>query len=122
MKRVLKTEGFTLVEILIALCILSFALLALAGLMVTTTKNNSAGGQMTEAATFSQDKLEELRTTQFDGIVQGNDQKTGAHGTQYARNWNVVTNADGNLKTITLNLSWTDKYGHSIRMTSAVCR
>jgi hypothetical protein len=77
---------------------------------------------MTEAATFSQDKLEELRTTLFDGIVPGNDAKTGSHGTQYARNWNVVTSADGNLKTITLNVSWTDRYNHSIRMTSAVGR
>jgi Tfp pilus assembly protein PilV len=122
MRVVNKSEGFTLVEIVIALCILSFALLALAGLMVTTTRNNSAGGQMTEAATFSQDKLEELRTTLFDGIVPGNDVKTGSHGTQYARNWNVVTNADGSLKTITLDVSWTDKYNHSIRMTSAVGR
>jgi type II secretion system protein I len=123
MKVIIRSKGFTLIETLIALIILSFALLALAGLMVTTTKNNSAGGQMTEAATFGQDKLEELRTTLFDSIAaSGNDLKAGSHGTQYTRNWNVATSADGNLKTITLNVSWTDKYNHSIRFISAINR
>jgi prepilin-type N-terminal cleavage/methylation domain-containing protein len=42
----MKSNGFTLIEILVALFILGFALLALAGLMVTTTKNNSFGGHM----------------------------------------------------------------------------
>jgi len=63
MKAIVKSGGFTLIETLIALFILSFALLALAGLMVTTTRNNSVGGHMTEAATLAQDKLEEFRAT-----------------------------------------------------------
>jgi prepilin-type N-terminal cleavage/methylation domain-containing protein len=120
MKVIVKSGGFTLIETLIALFILSFALLALAGLMVTTTRNNSVGGHMTEAAT--QDKLEEFRATPFDNILTGNDQKTGSHAIQYARNWNVATSADGNLKTVTLNISWTDKYNHSIRIISAINR
>jgi prepilin-type N-terminal cleavage/methylation domain-containing protein len=122
MKVIVKSCGFTLIETLIALFILSFALLALAGLMVTTTRNNSVGGHMTEAATLAQDKLEEFRATPFDNILAGNDEKTGSHGVQYARNWNVATSAGGNLKTVTLNIGWSDKYNHSIRIISAINR
>jgi type II secretion system protein I len=122
MKTIAKASGFTLIETLIALVILAVALLALAGLMVTTTRNNSVGGHMTEAATLAQDKLEEFRASSFDGILTGNDQKTGSHGILYARNWNVATSADGNLKTITLNIGWSDKYNHSIRIISVLNR
>ena len=38
-----RSNGFTLIEVLIALVILSVSLLALAGLMATTTRNNSSG-------------------------------------------------------------------------------
>lgn len=113
-----KSKGFTLIEVLVALVILSFSLLALAGLMVTTTKNNSFGSNMTEAATFAQDKLEELRAIKWDDLVDGNntDQKGGSTGINYTRNWNVTTN--GSLKTITITVNWNDRTSHSIRLVS----
>jgi len=100
----LKPKGFTLLEVLIALIILSFSLLALAGLMVTTTKNNASGNHVTEAATFAQDKLEELRAVKWENLIDGNntDQQGGSTGINYTRNWNVTTN--GSLKTITINV------------------
>ena len=115
----MKSKGFSLIEVLIALVILSIAFLGLAGLMVQTTKNNSFGGRMTEAATFAQDKLEELRAVSWVTITPGSDRKTGsAIGTDYARNWNVATN--GNLKTITININWNDKTNHSISLLSVI--
>ena len=126
MKTSNKSNGFTLIEILIALFILGFALLALAGLMVTTTKNNSFGGSMTEAATFAQSKLEELQTMPTDDIVSGNDLKTGSQGNQYARNWTVTTTTDNDSKTITkqvnLTITWADMYNHSITVGSVIWR
>ena len=115
-----KTNGFTLIEVLIALIILSFSLLALAGLMVTTTKNNSFGSHITEAATFAQDKLEELRAIRWEDIPEGGstDQKSGSTGIDYTRNWNAVTN--GSLKTITIAINWQDRTNHSIRLTSVL--
>ena len=56
-----KSAGFTLIEILIALVIFSISILAFAGLTVTATRTGPYGGRMTEAVTFAQDKLEELK-------------------------------------------------------------
>ncbi|MGQ9645236.1 MAG: type IV pilus modification PilV family protein [Thermodesulfobacteriota bacterium] len=109
-----------MIEVLVALVILSFSLLALAGLMITTTKNNSFGSHMTEAATFAQDKLEELRAIRWEDLQDGDhaDQQSGSTGINYARSWNVVT--EGSLKTITINVSWNDHTSHSIRVTSVL--
>jgi type IV pilus assembly protein PilV len=120
LKYLTKSDGFTLIEILVALIILSVSLLALAGLMVTTTKNNSFGGHMTEAATFAQDKLEELRAIRWENISEGlnTDQQNGSTGINYTRDWNVATN--GVLKTITISINWQDRTNHSIRLTSVL--
>lgn len=120
MKYLTKSDGFTLIEILVSLIILSVSLLALAGLMVTTTKNNSFGGHMTEAATFAQDKLEELRAIRWENISEGGstDQKGGSTGINYTRNWNVATS--GVLKTISISINWQDRANHSIRLTSVL--
>ena len=123
----MKSKGFTLIEVLIALVILSVAFLGLAGLMVQTTKNNSFGGRMTEAATFAQDKLEELRAVSWVTITPGSDRKTGsAIGTDYARNWTVVPNAivapytEPTLNTVTITVNWNDRTNHSLRFISAI--
>ena len=118
MNNTIESKGFTLIEILIALVILSIAFLALAGLMVQTTKNNSFGGRMTEAATFAQDKLEELRASSWVAITPGSDKINSDYtrGMDYTRNWNVVTN--GNLRTITVTINWTDQMNHSVRFLS----
>jgi len=115
-----KSRGFTLIEILVALSILAVSLLALAGLMVATTRNNASGGHVTEAATFAQDKLEELRATQWNRIVTGQDPvpKIGSTGIAYTRNWDVALN--GNIKTITITVSWNDRINHSISLLSVI--
>jgi len=120
LKLFIRSNGFTLIEILIALVILSISLLALAGLMVTTTNNTSFGSHMTEAATFAQDKLEELRAIRWQDIPEGvgNDVKTGSTGTGYTRNWSVTRS--GVLKTIIVTINWRDRTDHSIRLTSVL--
>lgn len=117
-----KSRGFTLIEVMVALVILSVSLLALAGLMVTTTKNNSYGSNMTEAATFAQDKLEEFRAVRWDTISDGtgSDQMSGSTGINYSRNWSVATN--GALKTITITINWQDQTHHSIRLVSVLAQ
>ncbi len=109
-----------MIEVLVALVILSVSLLALASLMSMTTKSNSFGGHMTEAGTFGQDLLEQLRVTPWANIASGNDVKTGSTGVNYTRAWTVATNAPANLRTITVTINWTDQISHSIRLFSVI--
>lgn len=120
MKIFKKSSGFTLIEVLISLAILSLSLLALAGLMVITTKNNSFGNYLTEAVTFAQDKLEELRAIKWEDIKEGkfSDTKKGATQILFNRSWEVTKN--GRIKQVTVTVEWNDKTDHSIRLLSVL--
>jgi len=121
----IKSRGFSLIEILIAIVILSISLLALASLMVTTTQNNSFGGHMTEATTFAQDMLERLRVSPWENVVSNADQVTGSTGINYDRNWVVSpnpTSPDDTLRTVSITINWNDKVDHSITLLSAISK
>jgi len=129
-----KSNGFTLIEVLVAFVILSIALLSLAGLMATTTGNNAAGGHLTEAATLAQDKLERLRLLPLStisasfapNVAQVDTPPPGSTGITYTRSWTYTPNVaapNTTLDTITITVSWVDSaklQPHSITIVSAV--
>jgi len=120
LKGLKRSNGFSLIEMIIALLILAIALLALAGLMVSTTKNNSFGGHMTEASTFAQDKVEELKVSSYGNVVPGADTRTGSTGINYTRTWTVSNNANSSQKWITVKVDWNDRTNHSISFLSVI--
>jgi type IV pilus assembly protein PilV len=121
-----RSSGFSLIEVLVSLVILSISLLALAGLMTTTTRNNAFGGHLTEAATFAQDKLEEFRVTAWLNIVDGSDPNPipGSTGLNYNRDWTVIGPAPPNdtQKTVTVTIRWNDRVDHSISFLTVITR
>ena len=82
---------------------------------------------MTEAATFAQDKLEELRATPWNNLASfsGADYREGSTKVvdYYSRGWSVDPNppsVSDPLRTITVTVTWTDKTRHSIRLLSVL--
>ncbi len=57
--------GFTLIEIMIAIVILSVALLSMASTTVTVIKGNQVSNRATEAIALAQDTMEDLRNKNF---------------------------------------------------------
>jgi prepilin-type N-terminal cleavage/methylation domain-containing protein len=115
-----RSNGFSLIEVIIALFILAVALLALAGLMISTTRNNSFGSSMTEAATFAQDKFEELRVSSWGSIASNADTRTGSTGIIYTRTWTVTDNPYGTQRWVNIRVNWNDVTGHSISFLSVI--
>lgn len=120
MKGLERSNGFSLIEVIIALFILAVALLALAGLMVSTTKNNSFGGHMTEASTFAQDKVEELKVSPWASVVSNVDTRIGSTGIQYNRTWTVTDNTNGTQRWVNITVNWNDRTSHSISFLSVI--
>ena len=118
MKDSLNSKGFTLIEVLVSLVILAVSLLALAGLMTTTTKNNAFGGHLTEAATLAQDKLEEFRAIKWDDVLTNSDSVTGSTGITYTRSWEI--GGTNPLKEIVITINWDDPTRRSLRFFSVL--
>jgi len=56
-----RQQGFSFVEMLVAILLLTVGLLALATMQTNAVANNAFGNQLTQATFLAQDKMEELR-------------------------------------------------------------
>jgi type IV pilus assembly protein PilV len=54
--------GFTLLEVLVAVLVLSFGLLGIAGLLLATVQNNTVASQRTTATFLAQDMADRIRS------------------------------------------------------------
>lgn len=127
MKNLFRAKGFSLLELLVALVILSLSLVALAGLTTTSTKNNAFSYHITEAVTLAQDKMEELRAMPLSKISGGSDNKNGSTGINYTRIWVVRDLMKNNnnkviLKEIEVTIRWEDLNTHSLRFLSTISK
>jgi type IV pilus assembly protein PilV len=57
-----KFHGFTLLEVLVAVLVLSFGLLGIAGLLLATVQNNTIAAQRTSATFLAQDMADRIRS------------------------------------------------------------
>ncbi len=60
-----KDEGFSLIEVMVAIVILTVGLLSLAQMMVLATNSNSLSGRMTSCSALAKEQLERLKATPF---------------------------------------------------------
>ncbi len=66
-------RGFTLIEVLIALVLLAVGIAGMVPTLLHTIKGNAFAGDTTQAATYAQAKLEELRRKAFDDASSTDD-------------------------------------------------
>ncbi|MBI4837934.1 MAG: prepilin-type N-terminal cleavage/methylation domain-containing protein [Nitrospirae bacterium] len=148
----LRNKGLTLIEVLIALTILSIGLLGVALMQVTSISGGMFGREMAVSTTLGQDILEKLRTLEYTSLNTDNALLSGSHPDStdvsdglavgadsanitdergqttgpliYTRTWTVTDNTPAaNMKTITVTISWTAKGAvHSIIMTGVKVR
>lgn len=57
--------GFTLIEVLVSIVILTVGLLSLAQMMVLATSSNTLSGRMTSSAALAKEQLERLKAAPF---------------------------------------------------------
>ena len=118
-------RGMTLVEVLCAIAILAFGLLAIATMQASSIKGNAQAIDITEAMTAAQDTMEYLMRLAYnhadlndddgDGTAGLND-ITGCDGSapaadpRYTVYWNIAENQPiDNVKTVRVIVVWTYK-------------
>ena len=89
-----KNEGFTILEILIAITILAFGLLAIATMQVSSIKGNAQAIGITEGITLAQDKAEELTRLAYDDALLTDTTDDGGRVTNQDANQNGIDDDD----------------------------
>ncbi len=100
-----KQQGFTLIEVLAGVVIMTVGLLLLLPMMVTSIQANNRAQNSTEASMLIKDKLEDLKN-------MGNPTSGADTVGTTIRTW-TVSNAGANLTQLTVSINWTDDRGNS---------
>ena len=96
-------QGFTLIEVLIAMVIFSIGILAVASMQLRNTKNNTTGNITTRAAMLARAKMEEVKSKALADMADENE-TSGI----FARETRVdPVAALPNARQITVTVSWT---------------
>ena len=111
-------KGFTLVEIMVAIAILTIALLGLVSVTIMVIKGNSFSQTMTTATTLGKDKMEQLKNTGYTNLTGGTDTVAPI----YTRTWTVTNNSPAaDMKTIVVTVQWNWQGAlHNVPLTTIV--
>ena len=107
METLKKENGYTLIEVLIALTIFAVGLLALAGMQTAAVRMNSTADKLTNLSTWGMDKIEELSALPYsdpllDSTVNPHQKQLG----DYTISWTVTDNNPiTNTKNITVTVT-----------------
>lgn len=107
-----KDRGFTIIEVLIAIVILSIALLGMAGLTVGIMTGNDHSKLLTTATTLAQDKMEEVRRSGYSGTPSVDTTTTENYNTMSSYplfkriTVTAVDSPSAGMKTITVTVYW----------------
>lgn len=116
MKQSKSCPGFTLIEVLISIVVLSIAVLGFSAMTLGTIRGLSISDKLTTATTLAQRQMEELNNAPYADVVADNypleDYGTIEGFEKFRRS---VTIADAtpevNTKTVTVNVWWRDIEG-----------
>jgi type IV pilus assembly protein PilV len=125
MNLVKDNRGFSLIELLIAICLLSIGIMGLATLQSRGIRGNDLGNRTTQAVALAQDKMEELintsRTQTIAAGSESNIDETGTGGGIFSRSWAVQNNTPvTGAETIDITVTWNDIVGQHNVTTSGV--
>ena len=99
-------QGFTLIEIMFAVAVLSFVLLAVSSLQGSAIRGNLMALDRTQAVAWAQNQMEALMALPFNDVVTGGPTVQGI----YTITWNVTPNNPiNNCRLITVTVNYSEK-------------
>lgn len=117
-------DGFTLLELVIAMGLFASGLLGLTLLTSGLMTHNMTARHHAAAIQLARNKIEMLRQNGYSGIVDGIESEMNASGDSgsgiFSREVEVEENDDPAFKQVTVTVSWRSKGEHRVTLCSIV--
>lgn len=97
-------SGFTLIELVIAMTLLSIVVIGMAGLMAGTMRGDRNSDARTGISFFAQQQTEQLHAVVYDSVKAGTDTRTIAAGVTVKATWTVSELVPNSLKRVDLQV------------------
>jgi len=121
------SPGFTLIEVLIAIVVLSVGLLGMAALSVGIIRGNAVSKNLSTASTLAQDKIEEIWEQGYSDVTAESKAPLSSPYENYERKVDVDTTTIPDvvgppllrvgMKIVTVTTYWTDQVGtHEVQL------
>ena len=110
MEKIKNREGFTLLEVIFAVSILTVGILSVAAMQVSSIRGNAFAWGTSEASSVAMGQIEAMMEWPYDDarLEEGETHDGGTTG-NYEISWTVADNAVINqTKTVNVTVSWTD--------------
>ena len=110
-----RQSGFTLIEVLVAISLMSIALLGFASVGVNAIRDDSLSRKTNVALALAQAKLEQLRSLPYSNSqwtsgshIESDLDEDGNTGGEYTRSWAVTLDYDSHsgLRRVSVTVSW----------------
>jgi len=126
MLRRIQEQGFTLLELTIAMGVLSVGLLAVATMVHTVMHSNRQSQHLTTAINLAQSKIDELRVADYAEIADDSeydlDENENAGSGIFDRAVSVGENLTPTMKTVTVTVSWGDPNPRHVTMGTIIAQ
>ena len=100
-------SGFTLIEVLVAMLILTVGLLGMAALITGIINSNKLSNRISTATVLAQDKMEDIKSVVYSNAVSETRAFLPSPYDKYERKVTVLDDSpDTNMKTVTVTVYW----------------
>ena len=112
-KRIYSSQGFTLLEVLITMVILSIVLLGFAAMTLGTIRGLAYSDHLTTATNLARKQMEEIKQAAYGGVISKNYPEDYVRIVDYEMfDWKAtIEPGPDNTKTVTVDVRWYNDAG-----------